>query len=217
MASVRPKCCIFFISNRLDDHRPNCTGKPVAGYEARIVDDAMHDVPHGTVGKLAVRGPTGCRYLADKRQQTYVKDGWNITGDAFYQDEEGYFHCAVCNDDMIISAGYNIAGPEVESALLAHPAVKECAVIGAPSQERGQIVEEFVVLNDGFQQDEECLQMLQGFVKQPIAPYKYPRSIRFIEALPKTTTGKIQRFRLNQEYYPSAGSPCTNSSKKTIK
>ncbi|WP_386082980.1 benzoate-CoA ligase family protein [Vreelandella sp. F11] len=196
----------IFISNRLDDHRPSCTGKPVTGYEARIVDDEMNDVPRGTVGKLAVRGPTGCRYLADKRQQKYVKEGWNITGDAFYQDEEGYFHFAARNDDMIVSAGYNIAGPEVEAALLAHPAVKECAVIGAPSEERGQIVEAFVVLNDGFQQDEECQQMLQDFVKQTIAPYKYPRSLRFIEELPKTSTGKVQRFRLSQEHYPSADS-----------
>jgi 2-aminobenzoate-CoA ligase len=201
----------IFISNRLNDHRPNCTGKLVAGYKARIVDDEMHDVPRGTVGKLAVRGPTGCRYLADKRQRNYVKDGWNITGDAFYQDAEGYFHFAARNDDMIISSGYNIAGPEVEAALLAHPAVKECAVIGAPSEERGQIVEAFVVLNDGFQQDEVCQQMLQDFVKQTIAPYKYPRSIRFIEALPKTTTGKVQRFRLNQEHYPSAGSTSSDS------
>jgi 2-aminobenzoate-CoA ligase len=201
----------IFISNRLNDHRPNCTGKLVAGYKARIVDDEMHDVPRGTVGKLAVRGPTGCRYLADKRQRNYVKDGWNITGDAFYQDAEGYFHFAARNDDMIISSGYNIAGPEVEAALLAHPAVKECAVIGAPSEERGQIVEAFVVLNDGFQQDEVCQQMLQDFVKQTIAPYKYPRSIRFIEALPKTTTGKVQRFRLSQEHYPSAGSTSSDS------
>ncbi|MFB9867399.1 AMP-binding protein [Vreelandella sulfidaeris] len=201
----------IFITNRLDDHRPNCTGKPVAGYEARIVDNDMQAVPLGTVGKLAVRGPTGCRYLADKRQRNYVKDGWNITGDAFYQDEEGYFHFAARNDDMIISAGYNIAGPEVEAALLSHPAVKECAVIGAPSQERGQIVEAFVVLNDGFQEDDACLQMLQDFVKQTIAPYKYPRSIRFIEALPKTPTGKVQRFRLNQEYYPGAGASSINN------
>jgi 2-aminobenzoate-CoA ligase len=201
----------IFISNRLNDHRPNCTGKLVAGYKARIVDDEMHDVPRGTVGKLAVRGPTGCRYLADKRQRNYVKDGWNITGDAFYQDAEGYFHFAARNDDMIISSGYNIAGPEVEAALLAHPAVKECAVIGAPSEERGQIVEAFVVLNDGFQQDEVCQQMLQDFVKQTIAPYKYPRSIRFIEALPKTTTGKVQRFRLSQKHYPSAGSTSSDS------
>ncbi|RUR42349.1 benzoate-CoA ligase family protein [Vreelandella populi] len=200
----------IFITNRLDDHRPNCTGKPVAGYQARIVDNAMGDVPCGTVGRLAVRGPTGCRYLADKRQRNYVADGWNITGDAFYQDDEGYFHFAARNDDMIISAGYNIAGPEVESALLAHPAVKECAVIGAPHQERGQIVEAFVVLNDGFEEDDVCRQMLQDFVKQTIAPYKYPRSIRFIDTLPKTTTGKVQRFRLNQAYYADNGLPGTN-------
>ncbi|WP_252107341.1 MULTISPECIES: benzoate-CoA ligase family protein [unclassified Halomonas] len=186
----------IFISNRLDDHRPNCTGKPVAGYQARIVDSDMQEVPAGTVGRLAVRGPTGCRYLADKRQQNYVVDGWNITGDAFYQDAEGYLHFAARNDDMIVSAGYNIAGPEVESALLAHPAVKECAVIGVPDLERGQIVKAFVVLNAGFEEDEACGKMLQDHVKQTIAPYKYPRSVSFIDQLPKTTTGKVQRFRL---------------------
>ncbi|PRY66379.1 2-aminobenzoate-CoA ligase [Vreelandella songnenensis] len=188
----------IFISNRLDDHRPNCTGKPVTGYEARIVDSDMQDVPVGSIGKLAVRGPTGCRYLADRRQRHYVQEGWNITGDAFYKDDEGYFHFAARNDDMIISAGYNIAGPEVESALLAHPAVKECAVIGATDPERGQIVEAFVVLNAGFEEDDACRQALQDFVKQTIAPYKYPRSVRFIDTLPKTATGKVQRFRLTQ-------------------
>ncbi|MCE9665925.1 benzoate-CoA ligase family protein [Halomonas sp. M5N1S17] len=195
----------IFISNRLDDHRPGCTGKPVTGYEARVVDIDMNEVPRGEVGRLAVRGPTGCRYLADSRQQGYVRDGWNITGDAFYQDEAGYFHFAARNDDMIVSAGYNIAGPEVEAALLAHDSVQECAVIGAPNGERGQIVEAFVVLSPEIEPDETCVQRLQDFVKQTIAPYKYPRSIRFVEELPKTATGKIQRFRLRQEHYPSDG------------
>lgn len=195
----------IFISNRLDDHRPGCTGKPVTGYEARVVDIDMNEVPRGEVGRLAVRGPTGCRYLADSRQQGYVRDGWNITGDAFYQDEAGYFHFAARNDDMIVSAGYNIAGPEVEAALLAHDSVQECAVIGAPNGERGQIVEAFVVLSPEIEPDEACVQRLQDFVKQAIAPYKYPRSIRFVEELPKTATGKIQRFRLRQEHYPSDG------------
>ncbi len=195
----------IFISNRLDDHRPACTGKPVTGYEARVVGIDMNELPRGEVGRLAVRGPTGCRYLDDARQSGYVQDGWNITGDAFYQDEAGYFHFAARNDDMIVSAGYNIAGPEVEAALLAHDHVRECAVIGAPNGERGQIVEAFVVLSDEIEPDETCAQRLQDFVKQAIAPYKYPRSIRFVEELPKTATGKIQRFRLRQEHYPSDG------------
>ncbi|MEW6254929.1 MAG: AMP-binding protein [Pseudomonadota bacterium] len=187
-----------FISNRLDDHGPGRTGRPVPGYEARVVDEEMRDVPVGTVGRLAVRGPTGCRYLDDVRQADYVKDGWNITGDAFFEDEDGYFHFAARNDDMIISAGYNIAGPEVESALLAHAAVAECAVIGTPDTERGQIVEAFVVLAPGHQPGEVMVKTLQDYVKASIAPYKYPRSIRFIEALPKTSTGKIQRFALRE-------------------
>ncbi|MGR2739624.1 benzoate-CoA ligase family protein [Billgrantia sp. Q4P2] len=192
----------IFISNRLDDHRPACTGKPVTGYEAKIVDAEMNELPCGEVGRLAVRGPTGCRYLDDARQSRYVHDGWNITGDAFTQDDEGYFHFAARNDDMIVSAGYNIAGPEVEAALLAHEAVAECAVIGAPNGERGQIVEAFVVLSPGVEPDAACVERLQAFVKQRIAPYKYPRSIRFVETLPKTATGKVQRFRLRQEHYP---------------
>ena len=197
----------IFISNHLDDHRPGCTGKPVKGYEARIVDADMHELPRGEIGRLAVRGPTGCRYLADSRQRNYVQDGWNLTGDAFLQDDEGYFHFAARSDDMIVSAGYNIAGPEVEAALLAHEAVAECAVIGAPNGERGQIVEAFVVLSPGIEPDDECVTRLQAFVKQRIAPYKYPRSIRFVEALPKTATGKVQRFRLRQEHYPDPASP----------
>ncbi|QTP55897.1 benzoate-CoA ligase family protein [Billgrantia sulfidoxydans] len=197
----------IFISNRLDDHRPACTGKPVTGYEAKIVDAEMNELPRGEVGRLAVRGPTGCRYLDDARQQGYVQEGWNITGDAFFQDEAGYFHFAARNDDMIVSSGYNIAGPEVEAALLAHEAVAECAVIGAPNGERGQIVEAFVVLSPGVEADSNCVERLQDFVKQRIAPYKYPRSIRFVEALPKTATGKVQRFRLRQEHYPDNGRP----------
>ncbi|MBL8588437.1 MAG: AMP-binding protein [Methylobacteriaceae bacterium] len=186
----------IFITNRFGDSRPACTGRPVAGYEARIVDEQMRDVPRGTIGRLAVRGPTGCRYLADRRQAGYVREGWNITGDAFVQDEEGYFHFAARNDDMIVSAGYNIAGPEVEAALLAHADVAECAVIGAPDEERGQIVEAHVVLAAGVAADETTIARLQEHVKASIAPYKYPRAIRFAEALPKTSTGKIQRFML---------------------
>ena len=187
-----------FISNTLDDHGPGRTGRPVPGFEAKVVDAEMHEVPRGTVGRLAVRGPTGCRYLADKRQAEYVKDGWNITGDAFFQDEAGYFHFAARNDDMIVSAGYNIAGPEVEAALLAHAAVSECAVIGAPDEERGQIVEAYVVLSSGHDADALLVRALQEHVKATIAPYKYPRAIRFVDALPKTSTGKIQRFALRE-------------------
>ncbi len=189
----------IFISNRFEDRKPASTGKPVGGYEARVVDADMNEVPRGTVGKLAVRGPTGCRYMADDRQREYVRDGWNLTGDAFFQDVDGFFHFAARSDDMIVSAGYNIAGPEVEAALFSHPHVVECAVIGAPDGERGQIVEAYVVLAEGVAGDAETIKRLQDHVKAVIAPYKYPRSVKFIEALPKTQTGKIQRFRLRTE------------------
>ncbi|WP_298836917.1 AMP-binding protein [uncultured Roseobacter sp.] len=186
----------IFISNRFDDHRAACTGKPVTGYEARVVDARGAEVPRGTVGRLAVRGPTGCRYLADDRQAAYVTDGWNITGDSFYMDAEGYLHFAARNDDMILSAGYNIAGPEVEAALLSHPAVQECAVVGQPDEARGSIVQAHVVLNEGEVGDYNMISNLQDHVKAIIAPYKYPRDVRFTNSLPKTATGKIQRFAL---------------------
>jgi 2-aminobenzoate-CoA ligase len=189
----------IFISNRLDDMAPASTGKPVTGYQAIIVDNDMKEVPRGEIGKLAVRGPTGCRYLADDRQRNYVRDGWNLTGDSFSQDEQGHFHFAARSDDMIISAGYNIAGPEVEAALLSHPDVKECAVIGVADAERGQIVEAHVVLTETAAPDDMTRKRLQDHVKTTIAPYKYPRSVRFVDALPKTQTGKIQRFRLREE------------------
>jgi 2-aminobenzoate-CoA ligase len=189
----------IFISNRFGDAAPASTGKPVIGYEAKVVDDGMKEKPRGEIGKLAVRGPTGCRYLADKRQSAYVRDGWNLTGDSFTQGPDGYFHFAARNDDMIISSGYNIAGPEVEAALLAHPDVKECAVIGASDDARGQIVEAHVVLKDGINPDADTVKRLQDHVKATIAPYKYPRSVRFTDALPKTATGKIQRFRLRPD------------------
>ena len=188
----------IFISNRFGDSHPACTGKPVTGYEARIVDEAGNEQKRGDVGRLAVRGPTGCRYLGDHRQTGYVQNGWNITGDAFWQDENGYFHFAARNDDMIVSAGYNIAGPEVEAALLAHDDVLECAVIGAADEERGQIVEAHVVLAAGVEPDAATVKRLQDHVKAVIAPYKYPRRILFTDALPKTQTGKIQRFRLRE-------------------
>lgn len=186
----------IFISNRIDDARPACTGKPVPGYEARVIDLDGNELPRGEIGRLAVRGPTGCRYLADDRQANYVLNGWNVTGDAFYQDEDGYFHFAARNDDMIISSGYNIAGPEVEACLLAHEAVLECGVVGLDDDERGQVVSAFIVLNEGFAESDGLIKALQDFVKANIAPYKYPRRVEFIEALPKTETGKIQRFRL---------------------
>ena len=188
----------IFISNRLGDAAPASTGKPVGGYEAKIVGDDMTEKPRGEIGKRAVRGPTGCRYLADKRQDSYVRNGWNLTGDAFFQDDKGYFHFAARADDMIISSGYNIAGPEVEAALLSHPDVKECAVIGVTDEERGQIVQAHVVLKDGVEPSAECAKRLQDHVKATIAPFKYPRSVQFTDALPKTQTGKIQRFRLRQ-------------------
>ena len=188
----------IFISNRIGDAVPGATGRPVAGYEARVVDDAMNEVPRGEIGRLAVRGPTGCRYLADKRQKNYVSGGWNITGDTFMQDTDGHFHFVARADDMIVSAGYNIAGPEVEAALLKHAEVAECAVIGAPDGERGQIVAAYVVLKAGVIGDGACAKRLQDHVKATIAPYKYPRAVNFVDALPKTATGKIQRFRLRQ-------------------
>jgi len=192
----------IFITNRFGDSHPACTGKPVAGYEAKIVDADMRDVPRGSIGRLAIRGPTGCRYLADERQKNYVQDGWNLTGDSFWQDENGYFHFAARNDDMIISSGYNIAGPEVEAALLAHPDVAECAVVGAADEERGQIVQAHVVLAQGVARSDETAKRLQDHVKATIAPYKYPRSVVFTDALPKTQTGKVQRFRLKQQARP---------------
>jgi len=188
----------IFITNRFDDHKPACTGKPVNGYEAKVIDDDGAEVPRGTVGRLAVRGPIGCRYMADDRQKKYVLNGWNITGDAFFMDEDGYLHFAARNDDMIVSSGYNIAGPEVEAALLSHPAVVECAVVGQPDDDRGTIVEAHVVVAEGHAPGDKLVKALQEHVKAAIAPYKYPRSVVFTEALPKTESGKIQRFRLKK-------------------
>ncbi|MHC2335639.1 benzoate-CoA ligase family protein [Bradyrhizobium sp. USDA 4454] len=188
----------IFITNRIGSAVAGTTGTPVSGYQAKIVDEDMNELPPGQVGKLAVRGPTGCRYLADSRQTKYVRDGWNITGDAFVSDENGRLSFVARADDMIISAGYNIAGPEVEAALLGHPDVAECAVVGAPDEERGQIVSAFVVLKQGARSDDAEVKLLQDHVKATIAPYKYPRAIAFVETLPKTQTGKIQRFKLRE-------------------
>ena len=187
----------IFISNRFDDNKPACTGRPVTGYEAKVIDEDGIELPRGEVGRLVVRGPTGCRYLNDDRQAKYVQEGWNITGDAFSMDEDGYLYFAARNDDMIVSSGYNIAGPEVEAALMSDPLVAECAVIGVPSEERGMIVEAHVVLAKG-EPTVETAKVLQDHVKATIAPYKYPRSVKFCDALPKTQTGKIQRFLLKQ-------------------
>jgi len=195
----------IFISNRVGDAMAGSTGYPVTGYEARIVDDDMNDLPDGTVGKLAVRGPTGCRYLADPRQSNYVRSGWNLTGDAFVRDAKGRLSFVARADDMIVSSGYNIAGPEVEAALLSHPAVSECGVVGAPDEARGMIVKAYVVTAPGVEPDEALVTALQEHVKREIAPYKYPRAIEFIAQLPKTGTGKLQRFALRQ--MAQAGTP----------
>ncbi len=188
----------IFISADEAHARPGATGVAVPGYRAEVVDDEDRPVPPGTVGQLRVKGPTGCRYLADERQRKYVRGGWNYTGDAYSMDADGYFHYHARTDDMIISAGYNIAGPEVEEALLQHPAVAECGVTGVPDEARGQIVKACVVLRPGHERGETMAQALQDFVKRTIAPYKYPRAIVFVDALPRTNTGKLQRFRLKE-------------------
>jgi 2-aminobenzoate-CoA ligase len=188
----------IFIAAAPEDVRRGAIGKVVPGYEARIVDDDMNTLPPGTAGRLAVRGPTGCRYLDDARQMHYVRDGWNLTGDTFSMDGDGYFIYQARSDDMIVSAGYNIAGPEVEAALLTHEAVAEAGVIGVPDAERGSIVKAFVVLKTGRAGDAAMVAALQEHVKATIAPYKYPRRIEFRDALPRTETGKLQRFRLRE-------------------
>ncbi len=188
----------IFIAAPRKKIRPGSTGLPVPGYEARIVDDAGNELPDGTPGRLAVRGPTGCRYLADSRQGKYVQNGWNITGDTYLRDADGYFWYQARSDDMIVSSGYNIAGPEVEACLLTHEAVAECGVVGAPCSERGQIVKAYVLLREGFSPDAALAKALQDHVKATIAPYKYPRAVAFVTSLPKTPTGKLQRFALRE-------------------
>ena len=188
----------IFISASAADVRPGAIGKVVPGYTARVVDDQGQEVPRGTVGKLAVIGPTGCRYLDDARQTNYVKAGWNYPGDAFVQDADGYFFFQARADDMIITSGYNVGGPEVEDALLKHPAVAECGVVGEPDAERGMVVKAFVVLKPGQQPDADMTRLLQDHVKATLAPFKYPRHIEFVGALPRTETGKLQRFKLRQ-------------------
>jgi 2-aminobenzoate-CoA ligase len=197
----------IYISSAGPEVRAGSIGKVVPGYQAQIVDDEMKPVPCGTVGRLAVRGPTGCRYLDDPRQTDYVKDGWNLPGDTFVMDADGYFSYQARNDDMIISAGYNIAGPEVEDALMQHPSIAECGVVGAADPERGQVVMAFVVLKTGHAGSPALEKEIQEFVKQSIAPFKYPRRVVFSESLPRTETGKLQRFKLRQQ------APAFNSEK----
>jgi 2-aminobenzoate-CoA ligase len=189
----------IFISATEEQARGGATGVPVPGYTACVVDEALNPLPPGQVGRLAVKGPTGCKYLADERQTQYVQGGWNLTGDAYLVDTDGQFVYQARTDDMIISGGYNIAGPEVEAALMAHPAVAECAVVGLPDDERGQLVTAFVVPRAGQVADDALARALQDHVKQAIAPYKYPRRVVFRTALPRTETGKLQRFRLRQD------------------
>jgi 2-aminobenzoate-CoA ligase len=201
----------IFIAASDDDIRPGSTGRPVPGYQAAILDDAGRPVPDGVPGQLAVRGPTGCRYLGDERQTSYVRAGWNFTGDTYVRDADGYFWYQARSDDMIISSGYNIAGPEVEEALLRHPDVVDCGVVGAPDPERGTVVKAYVVLAAGVEASEATARRLQEFVKQEIAPYKYPRVVEFLDALPRTATNKLQRFRLREKARSSAvvGRPTT--------
>jgi 2-aminobenzoate-CoA ligase len=189
----------IFISASGDEIRPGATGKVVPGYQAKIVDDDGNDAPAGSVGRLAVRGPTGCRYLANiEQQRKYVENGWNLTGDSYKLDQDGYFWYQARTDDMIISGGYNIAGPEVENVLLEHPAVLECAVIGEPDEERGHVVKAVIVLRPGSEGSDQLKKEVQDFVKARIAPYKYPRRVDFVSALPRTATGKLQRYRLRE-------------------
>jgi 2-aminobenzoate-CoA ligase len=178
----------------------------VSGYEAKIVDDDMNELPDGTVGKLAVRGPTGCRYLGDSRQSSYVRDGWNLTGDSFVRDAQGRLSFVARSDDMIVASGYNIAGPEIEAALLTHPAVAECGVVGAPDEARGMIVKAYIVVASGIESDAALATALQEHVKRQIAPYKYPRAIEFVAQLPKTETGKLKRAALREMAQANAAS-----------
>ena len=201
----------IFIAAADDDIRPGSTGIAVPGYVAAVLDSDAKPVPDGEPGRLAVKGPTGCRYLNDERQRSYVQDGWNLTGDTYIRDADGYFWYQARSDDMIISSGYSIAGPEIEEVLLSHPNVAECAVVGGPDEARGQIVKAFVVLGGGASGTEALAQQLQDLVKERIAPYKYPRVVEFVEALPRTSTGKVQRFVLRQRAENATASPAAGS------
>lgn len=188
----------MYIASGPADYRVGAIGKVLPGYRARVVDENMRPVPVGETGWLAIKGPTGCRYLADDRQARYVRDGWNLTGDTFHMDADGYYYYHARNDDIIITSGYNVASPEVESVLLEHPAVAECGVIGVPDPDRGQILKAFVVLKPGVRGDQAMIRELQDHVKQHAAPYKYPRAISFVAALPRTENGKLQRYKLKE-------------------
>jgi 2-aminobenzoate-CoA ligase len=190
----------IFVSSAGDNIRPGATGKAIPGYEACIMDEDGNILPAPAEGLLATRGPTGCRYLDNlERQRGYVKNGWNLPGDQYRQDADGYFWYVARADDMIISAGYNIGGPEVETVLLDHPKVADCAVVGSPDKERGMVVKAFVILRDKADASPETVKELQDFVKAEIAPYKYPRKVEFVDELPRTETGKVQRFKLRQQ------------------
>ena len=189
----------IFISHAPEHARRGATGQAIPGYTAVVLDEKGERCAPGQIGRLAVQGPTGCRYLADERQKSYVQNGWNLTGDAYVMDMDGWFIYQARTDDMIISAGYNIAGPEVEDALLSHPAVAECGVVGAADETRGMIVRAFVVLKKDFSASDEMKKELQEHVKRNIAPYKYPRAVEFVDALPRTETGKLQRFKLRTQ------------------
>ncbi|MBD5657111.1 MAG: AMP-binding protein [Candidatus Eremiobacteraeota bacterium] len=191
----------IFISAADDDIRPGATGKPVPGFRAAVFDDAGRELPRGSTGQLGVKGPTGCRYLDDARQAEYVRNGWNITGDTYFLDHDGYYWFKGRSDDMIVSAGYNISGLEVEAVLSDYPDIVECAVVGAPNAERGHIVKAFVVLKTGVEGDDALVRRLQAFVKANIAPYKYPRAVAFVKSLPRTETGKLQRYRLRVDHF----------------
>lgn len=188
----------IYIASGPEDYRAGALGKLLPGYTGMIVDDDLNPLPPGEVGMLAIKGPTGCRYLADDRQRNYVRNGWNLPGDAFRMDEDGYFYYVARVDDIIVTSGYNVSSPEVEWALLAHPAVAECGVVGVPDDERGQIIRAFVVLKPGYTGDDAMTATLQNFVKQTVAPYKYPRSIRYLTTLPRTESGKLQRHKLKE-------------------
>jgi 2-aminobenzoate-CoA ligase len=188
----------IFISSPPESVKRGAIGQVVPGYQAKIVNEQGEELPRGQVGRLAVKGATGCKYLDDARQAVYVQDGWNFPGDAFSQDDDGYFVYQARTDDMIITAGYNVAGPEVEAALMQHPAVAECGVVGRPDDERGMVILAYVVLKQGQTGDDAQIKLLQDHVKHSLAPYKYPREVRFVTALPRTETGKLQRFALRK-------------------
>jgi 2-aminobenzoate-CoA ligase len=204
----------IFIGAVGDEIRPGATGKPLPGYQACVLDEQYRPLPRGQAGWLAVKGPTGCRYLDDPRQREYVVQGWNVTGDRYYVDEDGYFWFQARADDMIVSAGYNIAGPEVEAVLLAHAAVRECAVVASPDPVRGHVVKAYIVVSETHTATPALVRELQDFVKASIAPYKYPRAVEFVDALPKTQTGKVQRFVLRERERQAAAARDGSTSDK---